>query len=74
MIQTGSKRNLISISNPMKEHVFDFEWKNWISNGFRFWDEELKILNGFRFWIGFGTIFGGDDHVFDFGTKMKKNE
>jgi len=52
---------------------FDFERKNWISNGFRFCDEELKILNGFRFWIGFGMIFvSDDDHVFIFGMKMEK--
>jgi hypothetical protein len=52
MIRTASNRNSISISNRMEEHVFDFEWKNWISIGFGMdFDSEWKnlISNGFRF-------------------------
>jgi len=73
MIRTGSKRNWISISNLMEEHVFDFEWisisiLNWISSDQGTGSTKphlnlcVSILNGF------GTIFVSDEHVFDFGT------
>ena len=77
MIRTGSKRNWISISNRMEKHVFEFEWisiLNWISSDQGTGSTQphlnlcVSILNEF------GTIFVNDEHFFDFGTRMKKNE